>query len=50
LAELAGNRTLRQQQLELYNFQANEIDAAELQPGEYEELASRSSVLKTSRS
>jgi len=33
LTELAGNRTLRQQQLELYNFQATEIDTAEIQRG-----------------
>ena len=46
LAELAANRSLRQQQLELYRFQANEIDAAELQPGEYEELSARASVLR----
>ncbi len=43
--ELSANRTLREQQLELYRFQAGEIDAAELQPGEYEELNARTSVL-----
>jgi DNA repair protein RecN (Recombination protein N) len=43
--ELSANRTLRCQQLELYRFQAGEIDAAELQPGEYEELQARASVL-----
>jgi DNA repair protein RecN (Recombination protein N) len=36
---------LRQQQLDLYHFQAQEIDAAELNPAEYEELKSRASVL-----
>ena len=46
LADLSGNRTLRQQQLELYRFQAEEIDTAELQPGEYEELSARASVMK----
>jgi DNA repair protein RecN (Recombination protein N) len=45
LEELGASRTLRQQQLELYRFQAEEIDAAELAPGEYEELQARSSVL-----
>jgi DNA repair protein RecN (Recombination protein N) len=46
VAELTANRTLREQQLELYRFQAGEIDAAELGAGEYEELSARSSVLK----
>lgn len=43
---LSANRTLRQQQLELYRFQAGEIDAAELDPGEYVELEARASVLQ----
>ncbi len=46
LRDLSANRTLRQQQLELYRFQATEIESADLQPGEYEELAARASVLK----
>lgn len=46
LAELTANRTLREQQLDLYRFQADEIDAAELDPGEYEELSARFSVLR----
>lgn len=46
LAELSANRSLREQQLELYRFQAEEIDNAELSAGEYEELAARSSVLR----
>ena len=45
LGDLAANRTLREQQLELYRFQADEIDKAELVPGEYEELGARASVL-----
>jgi len=45
LAELAASRTLREQQLELYRFQADEIDTAELNPAEYEELLARASVL-----
>lgn len=45
LEELTANRTLREQQLDLYRFQADEIDAAELDPGEYEELQARSNVL-----
>jgi DNA repair protein RecN (Recombination protein N) len=44
--ELAASRTLREQQLELYRFQASEIDAAELVPAELEELEARSAVLK----
>jgi DNA repair protein RecN (Recombination protein N) len=46
LDELGASRTLRQQQLELYRFQADEIDAAQLDPAEYEELRSRASVLE----
>lgn len=45
LDELQAGRTLRQQQLELYRFQAQEIDAAELDPAEYDELTARSAVL-----
>jgi DNA repair protein RecN (Recombination protein N) len=45
IEELSASRTLRQQQLDLYHFQAQEIDAAELNPAEYEELKSRASVL-----
>jgi DNA repair protein RecN (Recombination protein N) len=46
LRELSASRTLREQQLELYRFQAEEIDKAELSAGEYEELSARASVLK----
>jgi DNA repair protein RecN (Recombination protein N) len=46
LRELTASRTLREQQLELYRFQANEIDAAELDAGEFEELSARSTVLR----
>jgi DNA repair protein RecN (Recombination protein N) len=45
IAELAASRTLRRQQLDLYRFQADEIDNAQLEPGEYAELQSRASVL-----
>jgi DNA repair protein RecN (Recombination protein N) len=45
LAELETSRTLRQQQLDLYRFQADEIDAAQLDPAELEELQARASVL-----
>ncbi|HLL89804.1 MAG TPA: AAA family ATPase, partial [Tepidisphaeraceae bacterium] len=45
LADLSTNRTLREQQLELYRFQADEIDNAQLDPAEYAELTSRASVL-----
>src|SRR5437667_7339853 len=46
LADLSANRTLREQQLELYRFQAAEIDDAQLSAGEYEELSTRASVLR----
>jgi DNA repair protein RecN (Recombination protein N) len=45
IEELTTGRTFREQQLELYRFQANEIDEAELNAGEYEELSARSAVL-----
>lgn len=45
IEELAASWTLRQQQLDLYRFQADEIDNAQLSPGEYEELTARSTVL-----
>lgn len=43
--ELNTSRTLRQQQLELYSFQAKEIDDAALVAGEQEELHARHKVL-----
>ena len=46
LAELTEGRELRQQTLELYRFQADEIDKAELNPAEFEELQSRAGVLE----
>lgn len=46
LADLQAGKTLREQQLELYRFQAQEIDAAELNPAEFEELKSRASILQ----
>ena len=45
LSDLVTGARLREQRLELYRFQANEIDTGELQPGEYEELGARASVL-----
>jgi DNA repair protein RecN (Recombination protein N) len=45
IEELTANRTLREQQLELYRFQADEIDHAQLDPAEFEELRSRATVL-----
>lgn len=45
-AELTASRNLRDQQLELYRFQADEIDNATLDPAEYRELEARSDVLK----
>jgi DNA repair protein RecN (Recombination protein N) len=43
--ELAASHTLRRQQLELYEFQADEIDAAGLVEGEMAELEARHRVL-----
>src|SRR5258706_1815110 len=44
--ELAASRALRQQQLELYRFQAEEMDEAEIAVGEFDEVSARSSVLR----
>ncbi len=46
IAELSDNRSLRQQQLDLYRYQAKEIDAAALEPNEYERLQARAAVLQ----
>ena len=43
-AELEASAALRSQQLELYEFQAEEIDAAEPQEGEFPELMARHKV------
>ncbi len=43
--ELTGSRTLRRQQLELYEFQAKEIDDAQLVAGEHEQLEARGKLL-----
>jgi DNA repair protein RecN (Recombination protein N) len=43
--ELTASRTLRKQQLELYEFQAKEIDDAQLVDGEYDTLVARNRVL-----
>ena len=48
-AELDASRSLRQQQLELYAFQAQEIDDAEPTAGEFPELHARHHVLSNSR-
>ena len=45
LHDLSTSGTLREQQLDLYRFQAAEIDAAEIDPREMGELQSRASVL-----
>ena len=45
LTQLSNNSLLRNQQLDLYRFQAKEIDAAELDAVEYAELQSRAAVL-----
>ncbi len=46
IEQLAASRALRAQQLDLYRFQANEIDAASIEPGEYEKLSARVGVLQ----
>lgn len=46
LAELSTGQELRRQQLDLYHFQASEIDAAELDAGEVQELEARVRVLR----
>lgn len=43
--QLTASRTLRQQQLELYEFQADELDKAELVAGEFDQLKDRHSLL-----
>ncbi len=43
--ELNASRTLRRQQLELYEFQAKEIDDAQPTPGEHAQLEGRHKVL-----
>ena len=45
LNELQTGQTLRAQQLDLYRFQADEIDAAQLSAAEFDELNARSHVL-----
>ncbi|MGN6626104.1 MAG: DNA repair protein RecN [Tepidisphaeraceae bacterium] len=45
LEELRTGGELRAQQLDLATYQLHEIDAAELKPGEYEELTTRAQVL-----
>lgn len=46
LQELSTGQELRRQQLELYRFQANEIDSAELDAAEEQELQARVRVLR----
>lgn len=43
--ELSTNQTLRAEQLDLYRFQANEIDDVEPTEGEFEELMARHRVM-----
>ncbi len=45
--ELSAGSDLRRQQLELYEFQADEIDAADPQAGEFPELQARHRVLSS---
>lgn len=46
LESLASNSQLRKEQLDLYRFQADEIDKAALDAQEYAELQSRASMLR----
>lgn len=50
LEELGKGKTLREQQLEFYKFQAGELDAAELDAAEFEALGARSQVLENAES
>ncbi len=43
--DLTHSRTLRRQQLELYEFQAGEIDAADVKAGEFDQLRNRHLLL-----
>ncbi|GAB4196493.1 MAG: DNA repair protein RecN [Phycisphaeraceae bacterium] len=45
--ELSAGSDLRRQQLELYEFQADEIDTIDPQPGEFPELQARHRVLNS---
>lgn len=45
LTELEAGSKLRLQQLDFLNFQASEIDSAQIQQGEYEKLTARAQVL-----
>jgi len=45
LADLSAGVALREQQIELYRFQVEEIDSAEVDPAEYAELQARTAVL-----
>jgi len=47
LQRVAAGAELRRQQTELYRFQADEIDAADPQPGEFPELSARDRVLSS---
>ena len=47
--ELNGERELRRQRLELYEFQAGEIDDAGVTPGEYRELKQRHARLSNAQ-
>src|SRR4051794_10549425 len=46
MADLSASKHLREQQLELYRFQADEIDTAALDAAEFEELSARATVLQ----
>lgn len=46
LKDLQTNETQRREKLDLYRYQADEIDAAALQPGQYAEARERYSLLK----
>ncbi|MBN1554809.1 MAG: DNA repair protein RecN [Phycisphaerae bacterium] len=46
LTDLQTNETQRREKLELYRYQADEIDEADLQPGQYARAKQRYSLLK----
>lgn len=45
IAELGGSAEDRERQLDLYNYQINEIESASLREGEYDELKERQNVI-----
>ena len=45
ISELGGNESERERLLDLLNYQINEIERANLQEGEFEELQARRNII-----